>query len=396
MTAVFKKVSRLFGSRFETQPPPTVQIEGDIVNLSDRLRLSMSCVAHSTRTRGASLSPSATAVLNPADDFRRANFPPLAITRRSLDYKTFSLKLCLNLDPPPGGTTSDDVSFISPPVAIFGKRDNPGIVPDIRSNSTVALFLRKPTPSPLVKYMRALDGKIYASTSEWSIFRISVLPETDDVISYGSTIVLTDNDTDTRFGPYVVYEAKNGTFNPGDGPVKELQSLAFRKLESYGRFADLAMSAEVGDESDFMSPVCDEVPTNSTAGKKKGSLYSRASWSIVSVSMFSCTFFDLLRRIPSVGRLYPIVTPFPVILNNPKLDITYNVIDADISNYFYTDRETGKKTCLEVWVGTAGPLLTGKIAMLKGNQGCLLPKTPRLTHSPTQPSQCQELLIRRP
>jgi hypothetical protein len=358
---------------FETCPPPMIHIEGNLIHLSDRLQIAVECVAEDPgRTPLSSLLA---ATLYPVSGYLRAYSASLFVTHCPLDYETFRLSLNLNLDPAPGGTESDDVSFPSPLVAIVNSKGKRDIVPGIRSNSTVALFLRDPTPSPFVKYMCILDGKFYASTWRWSIFRITVVPETDDVISYGSTITLTDVHGGKTSWPLVVYETENGD---GDGPVQELQSLAFHRTRKNGESTFIAMpdesrySSHDGDWIDFELPLYGETPSNDD------SLSTRARWTIVSISSFSRSFFDLFNRTPSVG-LSPVVIPFPDIRNYPELDLSTNIISANISHFFYIDRATSQWTSYEVWLGVAGRLHTTVTAIYGKKGGCLLPNTPHLT-----------------
>jgi hypothetical protein len=395
------------GGRFETCPPPMVQIEGDLVSLSDRLRLAMVCVGNSTRR--TTLSSLAGAVLNPVSESRRrAYFPPLVATPCPLDYQTFGLELVLNLVPKlsdqiPGDlsrnceTTSDNLFFSFPPIAVVNSRAQTAIIPDIRCSSMVALSLREPTLSPLVKYMCILDGKFYASSWRWSIFKITVIPETDskdhddDAVSYGSTIVLTDIDTGITSRPYVVCEAKNGKFSPGNGSVKELQSLAFHRLRKEdGSSVYLSIPTESRsaykpeDEHVDKSPLIDEARTPLDAGRRKDDLFARASWTIVAITSSSFSFFDLFQQTPSVG-LSPIFPPFPMILQTSEIDVSDNAIFASIYNFYYTDRETGQRASFEVWLGAKGPLDT-LATEIAGNKWCMLRNAPRLIHSPSLPN----------
>jgi hypothetical protein len=365
MTAVLKEDSAESQSvfKFETCPPPIILVEGHLVNLSDRLQLTVACVGNAGRSRLSSITR---AVLKPISGLNRvgAYSPRLVVTNCPLDYKTFSLNFCLTL----AGNfsmncTSDDLIIGSPPVNIFNDSDcERGAGPVIRSNSTVALFLREPTPSPLVKYMCALDNRLYASTSRWSIFRITAVPETDGAISNGSTIILTDVYSGIKTEKYVLLKAK---IRAGDEPVHELQSLAFRRPKEDGSSVYLAMSGD-GDRSDFESPLCEEAPEPSNGGQKEGSLYTRACWTIVSISTFSHSFFDLLNRTPLFG-LSSVLIPFPAILDS-ELDVSTNIISANIFHFFYIDRATSQWTSYEVWLGVAGRLHT-TVTAIYGKKG---------------------------
>jgi hypothetical protein len=212
--------------------------------------------------------------------------------------------------------------------------------------------------------MCVLDGQFYASTRRWSLFTIDVVLENgssdryDDVISYGSKIVLTDVDTGTRSEQYVVSKAGYSGFKSARDSVRGLHTLYFHWSTKDESSVYLAMSTELffapGSESFCELPLRDEGRTGRDANRKPGSLPTRASWTIVPISYFSFSFFDLLGRIPSVG-LSPTVNPFPVMLYDVKLGLLKKTISARISNYFYTDRETGQQAPLEVWLGTQGP-----------------------------------------
>jgi hypothetical protein len=378
MTAVVNEDSTRTQSVFGTLPPSMVQIQGDIVNLSGRLGLTMSCAGnHADCPHRYS---DARAVFNPVSETRHrayvSSFFVAQCWQRGMLNLRFSLSLALNSSYqipalPPGDlprnpeTTYDSVFFNSPPVAFVDRWDNKAILPDIRCCSKVAFWLRDPgaTVLPLKKYMSVSDGKFYATTSRWSRFKIAVVPETEtgsphccrnDAVFYGSTVVLTDVDTGIRSRPYVVYEAR---LDPGNGSVKELHSLAFHRKKEDGSSLFFTMS-KPEDASVYKSPLIDEGPTPLNAGY----LFTRASWSIVSIRSFSLTFFDLFSRLPSTG-LSPIITNFPAILEPPKMDVINNAIYARISNYFYTDEETGKLATLDVWLGTKGPLPTDETAI---------------------------------
>jgi hypothetical protein len=387
MTAVLKE-----DSKFETCPPPRILVEGHLVNLLDRLQLTVACSGDVGHLSLSSIMP---AVLQPISGFNRvcAQSPRLVVNHCPIVYKTFSLHLCLTLAGNFSMNRTSDKLFIgSPRVDIFNDSDcERGAGPVIRSNSTVALFLREPTPSPLVKYMCTLDNRLYVSTSRWSIFRITAVPETDGAISYGSTITLTDVYSGVKTEQYVLVKAK---IMAGDEPVHELQSLAFRRPKEDGSSVYLAMSGD-GDRSDFESPLCEEAPAPSNGGQKEGSLYTRVCWTIVSISTFSHSFFDLFDRTPLVG-LSPVLVPFPEVLDS-KLDVSTNIISANISHFLYIDQVTRKWTSCEVWLGVAGRLDTTVTAIYgKRKEGCLLPNTPRLTHFPFPATPCQGLSRRRP
>jgi hypothetical protein len=333
MTAVSRKPSQVSGWDFQSHPPPMVEVKAAFGNVPGTYKLSLAWVRDDPdRTR---LSPTVFAALD--RESHRAYIHPLNVKNGPAD-RTARLKLCL-----------PTVSLASPPVVVIGKQDRKMI----RNGDRVGLFLGKPTPSPLVKYMCVSEGEFLASFSpRWSIFEITLVSSShrhDEPISYGSTIVLTDIATRTRSSEYVVFAAQDDDFCRKNGSVKELQRLGFRRNQN----SFLAMSEEslrsgvVGDQGSLL--LRDEVrPASTSKGRRTpGSFSTRASWTIVSINSFDCSFFDLLDRTT--------VTLFPI-LQNPTLDVFQRIIYAEISQFYYTDRTTGQRASLEVWVGVNGPL----------------------------------------
>ncbi|KAG0146687.1 hypothetical protein CROQUDRAFT_44000 [Cronartium quercuum f. sp. fusiforme G11] len=299
---------------------------------------------------------------------------------------------------------SEDCAIISKPSKKTAKARNTQSC--IFNGSTICLFNRINSQTVRTKYLCVENDQLAARASQWSAFTINVvrraedagidgsppiatktllsssIPGADRTVTYGSEVELIDFVTGVSSGPLVVRKVeKTKVQKDATGPISQMQKLAFCKIDRLdgsalyvsalepGRYPspnELGSPFEMGGDAhgipfttprpphlsfhalQYQAPKA-VLPPEERGGMTLDEIDDSVAWTVIGVSHFSHTFFDLSPNYPQIP-LEP-VTPLPMINSLPKIDIERLTLTMSLNGFF-----DGHARPMEFWLGPLGPL----------------------------------------
>lgn len=313
---------------------------------------------------------------------------------------------------------SAPIGIISKPSKRIAKARN--ISAHITKEASVSLFNRINSQTYRTKYLCAQDGRLSAQSRAWTAFRLVVLSRREaacphesideNVLSYGSVIMLVDPPSGVATDPLIVCKVDRGRILPpvdghaavdddelsAWGAVTQMQKVALLRfvpgeqgwgLPASAPRAYLCAGARSADDAGRVDGPADDarlLPLTFAAARPAAPASPSHApvdeaedafcWTLVGISHFEYAFIDVdMLDVPGpTTGMGLALTPFPLVTTMPYYDAPSHKLVLTVQHFFYVNDsaalQTPKdalaaaraphaaRTRLEIWLGPLGPL----------------------------------------